>query len=188
MVMDKSQITAMATIGYVGKIKIGLFPLVGRAAQHSAPYVKALYENKSASIVIDTGEIEFIKGFKIRELKEVFAWIEIHKEELLLAWNQIKSGSRKKPKSIQSKLTPPGLISIQPQKELVLRCQFDNGEILDVDFKNFDLPGILGSLKDQIFFEAVMLVDGIPTWGNEIDLDPDNLYAEGVQVKVAASC
>lgn len=67
-----------------------------------------------------------------------------------------------------------------------LLLDFDNQERKFVDIKPV-MKGILKQLEDPQFFEQVH-VDrelGTVTWPGELDLDPDNLYRQGIDANVA---
>lgn len=81
---------------------------------------------------------------------------------------------------------PPGLVSVNAGKNLILILKFSNGKTRKVDFKKLDLVGLLKPLRDQKFFEQVEYVEGFPTWPNGLDLDPDVLWELGEAVEVAA--
>ncbi|MCC3359165.1 DUF2442 domain-containing protein [Bacillus sp. REN16] len=67
-----------------------------------------------------------------------------------------------------------------------LLIEFDNGIRKLVDI-NPQMEGVLQKLKDQEFFEQVYVDPELHTisWPGELDLDPDNLYIEGISIKVA---
>ncbi len=64
-----------------------------------------------------------------------------------------------------------------------LLLDFDNGERKLVDL-NPIMKGVLESLREKGFFERVSIDPGLGTvtWPGELDLDPDNLYKQGIDV------
>jgi hypothetical protein len=65
-----------------------------------------------------------------------------------------------------------------------LLLEFDNGDTRFVDIKP-SMRGHLEKLKDPNFFKRVVVDKelGTITWPGEIDLDPDNLYIQGIDSK-----
>lgn len=65
-----------------------------------------------------------------------------------------------------------------------LLLDFDNNERKFVDIKPV-MKGVLEQLGDPQFFEQVYIDQelGTVTWPGELDLDPDNLYKQGIDVK-----
>jgi len=65
-----------------------------------------------------------------------------------------------------------------------LLLDFDNNEHKFVDIKPV-MKGVLDQLHDQKFFEQVYVDPelGTITWPGELDLDPDNLYRQGIDAK-----
>ncbi|WP_410055854.1 DUF2442 domain-containing protein [Saccharococcus sp. Marseille-Q5394] len=64
-------------------------------------------------------------------------------------------------------------------------CYFANGEKQIVDIKPH-MKGILEKLQDPEFFKQVFVDSELETvsWPGEIDLDPDNLYKQGINISV----
>lgn len=62
-----------------------------------------------------------------------------------------------------------------------IKLVFDDGERGVVDFSKYlDRGGVFERLRDQAFFRS-FTVDrelGVITWGGEIDIAPETLYAE----------
>ncbi|MCR4437379.1 MAG: DUF4160 domain-containing protein [Eubacteriales bacterium] len=59
--------------------------------EHNPPHFHAYYQEHSAIIAIETGEL--IDGFlPSKQLKLTIAWTEIHKEELLANWQLASNG------------------------------------------------------------------------------------------------
>ena len=65
-----------------------------------------------------------------------------------------------------------------------LQLDFDNNEQKFVDIKPV-MNGSLERLKDPEFFQKVYVDQelGTVTWPGELDLDPDNLYQQGINAK-----
>jgi len=64
-----------------------------------------------------------------------------------------------------------------------LLLDFDNGERRLVDVKPA-MKGILEKLKSAEFFNQVSIDEelGTVTWPGELDLDPDNLYHQSIEI------
>lgn len=61
------------------------------ATQHSRPHFHAYYQDYVAVIGIDS--IELLAGaLPQKQLRLVFAWAELHLEELLADWNLLQNG------------------------------------------------------------------------------------------------
>ncbi len=65
-----------------------------------------------------------------------------------------------------------------------LLLDFDNGERKIVDLRPI-MKGVLEPLRENEFFEQVSIDPelGTVTWPGELDLDPDNLYKQGIDVE-----
>jgi hypothetical protein len=61
--------------------------------QHSTPHIHVEYSEFQASISIDDGEI-LIGNFPKQKLKLVQAWIEIHREDLMVNWKLAINGKQ----------------------------------------------------------------------------------------------
>ncbi|MBP9742302.1 MAG: DUF4160 domain-containing protein [Burkholderiales bacterium] len=59
--------------------------------QHNIPHIHAEYQDFNASFSIETGEILAGK-FPTKQTRIVQAWIEIHKEDLLIDWKLAING------------------------------------------------------------------------------------------------
>ena len=59
--------------------------------RHNLPHVHVPYQGEEASISIDDGTI-FDGTLPRKQLKMVQAWIEIHKDELLVDWELAVNG------------------------------------------------------------------------------------------------
>jgi hypothetical protein len=53
--------------------------------RHHLPHIHVRYQGKNAAVSIDDGSV-LDGSLPTRQLKMVQAWIEIHKEELLVDW------------------------------------------------------------------------------------------------------
>lgn len=71
-----------------------------------------------------------------------------------------------------------------PELDGWLLLDFDNEERRLVDVKPV-MKGVLDKLKNQDFFKQVKVDEelGTVTWPGELDLDPDNLYHQGIEVE-----
>lgn len=52
---------------------------------HNKPHIHVKYNEYTASIIIETGEME--GNMPIKQKKIIDAWVEIHRDELLAAWH-----------------------------------------------------------------------------------------------------
>jgi Protein of unknown function (DUF2442) len=63
----------------------------------------------------------------------------------------------------------------------LIELEFDDGKRGVVDFSKYlDKGGVFERFKDMEFFRGFSVDDelGILTWGNEVDVAPETLYAE----------
>lgn len=58
---------------------------------HKLLHIHVEYQDNEASIAIDNGKV-IAEKLKRKQLKLVQAWIEIHKEELMVDWSLAKKG------------------------------------------------------------------------------------------------
>lgn len=59
--------------------------------RHNLPHIHVRYQGEEASVSIDDGSI-FEGTLPRKQLKMVQAWIEIHKDELLVDWELAVNG------------------------------------------------------------------------------------------------
>lgn len=59
--------------------------------QHHLPHIHVRYQEFEAAVAIDDGSV-LDGSLPPKQLKMVLAWIEIHKEELLVDWSLAVSG------------------------------------------------------------------------------------------------
>ena len=59
--------------------------------RHNLPHIHVRYQGEEAAIAIGDGEI-FDGSLPPKQLKMVQAWIEIHKDELLVDWELAVNG------------------------------------------------------------------------------------------------
>lgn len=59
--------------------------------QHHLPHIHVRYQDHSAAICIDDGRV-LDGSLPARQLKMVQAWVEIHKEELMVDWELAVNG------------------------------------------------------------------------------------------------
>lgn len=65
--------------------------------------------------------------------------------------------------------------------DYLIEIEFDDGERGTVDFaKYLDRPGVFERFRDLEFFRSFTINRelGVLTWGDEIDIAPETLYAE----------
>jgi hypothetical protein len=76
--------------------------------------------------------------------------------------------------------------SVKPMIDGWLFITFDNKEQKIVDIKPL-MKGVLEKLKDPEFFKQVYVDPELETvsWPGELDLDPDNLYRQGVKPNIS---
>jgi hypothetical protein len=61
--------------------------------KHQRPHIHARYQEQTAAIAIADGQL--LSGeIPLTKMKLVLAWIEIHREELLVDWELAVSGQR----------------------------------------------------------------------------------------------
>ena len=59
--------------------------------RHHLPHIHVRYQGEEASVAIEDGNI--LEGaFPAKQLKMVHAWIEIHKEDLMVDWELAVNG------------------------------------------------------------------------------------------------
>lgn len=59
--------------------------------QHNIPHIHVRYQSEQAVIEIQTGNI-LAGNLPVKQIKLVQAWVEIHKEELIVDWELAVSG------------------------------------------------------------------------------------------------
>ncbi|MBB1077958.1 DUF4160 domain-containing protein [Rhodoferax sp. 4810] len=59
--------------------------------RHHLPHIHVRYQGEEAALTIDDGVV-FDGSLPRKQLKMIQAWIEIHKEELLLNWELAVNG------------------------------------------------------------------------------------------------
>jgi hypothetical protein len=61
-----------------------------RGERHHLPHFHAIYQGKAAAFRIDTGEL--VGGYlPLRQRRLVEAWIELHRDELLVNWQRLQN-------------------------------------------------------------------------------------------------
>lgn len=68
--------------------------------------------------------------------------------------------------------------AIKALPEFRLWLRFDDAVEGTADLSDLVGKGVMASLADPTVFASVSLVDGVPRWGDEIDLCPDALYLQ----------
>jgi hypothetical protein len=67
---------------------------------------------------------------------------------------------------------------VQYKKPFTLLVVFDNNESREFDLMPYLSYPIYKELNDESFCAKVHVQNGIVSWSNEIDFDPDRLYLE----------
>ena len=73
------------------------------------------------------------------------------------------------------------IVSATYRGDYVIEIEFDDGERETVDFaKYLERPGVFERFRDLEFFRSFTINRelGVLTWGDEIDIAPETLYAE----------
>lgn len=72
---------------------------------------------------------------------------------------------------------------VKPLPDYVVEVTFDDGKTKLVDMKKRLNKGIFSQLKNVNVFDSVYVsIGGTIEWRGEIDVCPDTLYAEGIEV------
>ncbi|WP_449355422.1 DUF2442 domain-containing protein [Virgibacillus natechei] len=76
-------------------------------------------------------------------------------------------------------------VKVVPDLEGWLLLDFDDHTRKLVNINPY-MDGVLAKLKDQTFFAEVFVDEELQTvsWPGELDLDPDNLYENGIDVEM----
>lgn len=187
------QVVGMSKICTIGAMKVYMRP---PTASHQAPYYKVRVggsrPEKEASIGLD-GTVYRNSGFTDLELKTLLEWAALNKEGLKSNWKKVCKGEKpevlppppsKKKNKIHSGLELINMIKVEPTDNWEIIGTFDNGVKLIIDMKPFlDWSNWTAPLKDIKYFKKVRVIDGAPTWPNELDFDPADLYELGEPVK-----
>ena len=89
------------------------------------------------------------------------------------------------------------IVSVKPNEDFTLTLGFDNGEVRQLDCRNFLLPGtVFAPFMEYRSFSRVYLddthsvcwdidpnVDSDIVWSNKVDICPDSCYMDSVPVQ-----
>ena len=70
------------------------------------------------------------------------------------------------------------VVEVKPEPDYCLFVRFQDGVTGRVRFESDELTGALAPLLDTRFFEQVFIDYGAVAWPGEIDLAPDEMYAQ----------
>jgi hypothetical protein len=162
---------------------------------HRAPYFKAVKNEKSASISIETGEAFRNQGFSLRELNLLKNFTISNQEILLENWETVTKNlpPRKIPSGVKSSVwDAPPIVAVVLGPDFGLFVQFQGGIWRYLDLSPFILQesGLIQDLKNPTYFRLVELKNGAPTWPNGFDLDPLDFWEVGLKKapsKIAAA-
>ena len=73
----------------------------------------------------------------------------------------------------------PTVIKAEPQQGHKLIVHFSNNEIREFDVSPYLDRGVFTDLKDQEYFNKVIVAFGSVQWPNEQDFSKDTLYLNG---------
>lgn len=76
----------------------------------------------------------------------------------------------------------PAVKKVIPLDDYLLFLVFDNGEKRQFDVKPYLNIGLFKELKDILLFKTVRVSFDTVEWQNEIDIDPEILYADSIKV------
>jgi len=68
------------------------------------------------------------------------------------------------------------VVDVKAIAPLVLRVQFADGTVGNVQFEQSHLTGVFSTLRDPIFFQQAHISDGAVAWPGDLDLAPDAIY------------
>ena len=74
----------------------------------------------------------------------------------------------------------PTAVKVYPEKDYMLKVEFDNGEIKRFDVKPYIQGEWYGQLADEAYFKGVKTDGFTVVWPNGQDLCPDELYLMSV--------
>jgi hypothetical protein len=70
------------------------------------------------------------------------------------------------------------VVEVRAEPDHGLFVRFQDGTAGRVRLRREDMTGVLAPLRDARFFEQVFIDCGAVAWPGEIDLAPDELYAQ----------
>ena len=76
----------------------------------------------------------------------------------------------------------PRVVNVQPVADYNIKLTFSNGEVKSFDMKPFLETGNFRELTDPAMFNSVRPFLGSVQWPNGLDLCPDSLYLESINL------
>lgn len=77
--------------------------------------------------------------------------------------------------------------SVRPLQGCVVRVEFEDGVMRDVNLEPYLRGPVFDPIRhNQDLFRSVSIVDGVLTWTNGADIDPDVLYYRLAPAHLAA--
>ena len=76
----------------------------------------------------------------------------------------------------------PRVVNVQPVADFNIKLTFSNGEVKSFDMKPFLETGNFRELTDPAMFNSVRPFLGSVQWPNGLDLCPDSLYLESINL------
>lgn len=76
----------------------------------------------------------------------------------------------------------PRINKVVPNEDYTLILHFTNGEIKKYDVRPLLDKGVFATLKDLSIFKQVHVSYGTIEWPGEIDICPDTLYEDGIDI------
>lgn len=77
----------------------------------------------------------------------------------------------------------PDAVSVAVMADHMLRVRFANGELRDFDMKPLLARKCYHPLKNDILFQTARVSFGTVEWANGLDIDPEWLYEDSMEVK-----
>lgn len=79
----------------------------------------------------------------------------------------------------------PDVVTAKPLPNFMVEVVFDNGEKGVFDVKpHLNRGGVFQKLKEESYFNGVKAYFGVVSWYDEVDIDPDTVYAEPKRVVI----
>jgi hypothetical protein len=69
---------------------------------------------------------------------------------------------------------------VVPKEDYTLLLTFEGGEQKQFDMKSYLDFGVFRTLKDPAIFNTVRVSFSSVAWANNVDIDPEILYADGI--------
>lgn len=150
--------------------------------EHDPPHFHARYAGKKAAIEISS--LRVLEGrLAPRVLGLVVEWASAHQDELLANWNAARNDLPPEGSSHSGKRRDTMLHDVVAaiyQVGYKIQVQFDDGASGLVDFSKYlERGGVFERFKDMEFFRRFSVNEelGTITWGNDVDIAPETLYA-----------